>query len=59
MAAPPGSSRIFFGNKVIKDSKVINDFNDFGGIFYWVLLIVCLFIYLVSVRRRIVEMSSR
>lgn len=41
------------------DSKVINDFNDFGGIFYWVLLIVCLFIYLVSVRRRIVEMSSR
>ncbi len=41
------------------DSKVINDFNDFGGIFYWGLLIVCLFIYLVSVRRRIVEMSSR
>ena len=53
MAAPPGSSRIFFGNKVIKvfkDSKVINDFNDFGGIFYWVLgiaycLSVCLFIW--------------
>lgn len=48
----PKNSRIFLGKvtKVIRDFKVVKGFNDLEGLFFY---------YLVSVRRRIVEMSSR